>query len=69
MIAVFSQTESDYRFILELTPSKMFIRIRDVNDIRGRTFTGIVRTYRWWLNKEAEYAYDVLRTRQPELFD
>jgi hypothetical protein len=68
MIAVFSKSESDFKSI-EVSPSKMFIRIREINDIRGRTFTGIIRIWRWWSTKDVEEAYDYLRMVQPELFD
>ena len=69
MIAVFSKSEADYKGLLEVTPSKMFIRIKDMYDIRGRKFTGIIRTHQWFLNEAVEEAYDFLRMRQPELFD
>ena len=68
MIAVFSKSEFDFKSI-EVNPSKMFIRIRNIDDIRGRTFTGIIKIYHWWSDKDVEEAYEHLRIRQPELFE
>lgn len=70
MIAVFSLNERDFKSILEVTPNKMFVRVRDINDLRGRTFTGIIRVRGWYKGmKNLIEAYDYLRVRQPELFD
>lgn len=69
MIAIFCKYERDFKE-LEFTPQKMFVKIRNVNDIRGRTFTGVLKLYDWYRGeKDMLYAYDVLRERQPELFD
>ncbi len=69
MIAVFCRYERDFKE-LEPTPRKMFRRIRGINDIRGITFTGVIKAHDWYRGeKEITEAYDHLRVRQPELFD
>jgi len=68
MIAVFTKDERHFRE-LEMTPSKMFVRISNIDKIRGVKFTGIIRTWHWWDSEEVQEAYDHLRARQPELFD
>jgi len=69
MIAVFCRYERDFKD-LEPTPSKMFRRIRSIEDIRGIKFIGIIKTYDWYRGeKEITEAYDHLRIRQPELFE
>jgi hypothetical protein len=69
MIAVFTRYQKDYKE-LEMTPKKMFVRIRSTNDIRGRNFSGVVRAYDWYRGeREILEAYDYLRVRQPEIFD
>ena len=68
MIAVFTRYERDFKE-MELTPKNMFVRIRNINSVRGCKFYGIIRTHDWY---KAEYdilqAYDYLRVRQPEIF-
>lgn len=68
MIAVFCTRQRDFEE-LEPTPRKMFIRIRSINDLRGVKFTGIIKIYDWYREKDIEEAYDYLRVAQPELFD
>lgn len=69
MIAVFYKFERDWRE-LDSTPKKMFVKIRSIDDIRGRTFTGVLRLYDWYRGEKSMlYAHDALRARQPELFD
>lgn len=69
MIAVFTRYERDYNE-LEMTPKKMFIRVKNINDIRGRKFSGIIRAHDWYRGeRDILDAYDHLRVRQPEIFD
>lgn len=69
MVAVFCKYERDFKE-LGLTPCKMFRRIRNINDISGIKFTGIIK-YHGWSNGEIEIieAYEHLQVIQPELFD
>ena len=69
MIAVFCRYLRDFEE-LEPSPRKMFIRIRNINDIRGCKFIGIIKSHDWFRGEdEMREAYDHLRVRQPELFD
>lgn len=69
MIAIFCRYERDFKDN-EASPRKMFRRIRNINDCRGITFTGIIRYYEWYKgDKEVMDAYEYLRVVQPELFD
>ena len=69
MIAVFTRYQKDYKE-LEMTPKKMFVRIRSIKDIIGRSFSGVVRVRDWYRGeREILEAYDYLRVRQPEIFD
>lgn len=69
MIAVFTRYQRDYKE-LEMTPKKMFVRIRSIKDIIGRSFSGVVRVRDWYRGeREILEAYDYLRVRQPEIFD
>lgn len=68
MIAIFCRHEGEFKE-LEPTPRKMFRRIRNINDIIGIKFDGIIRAHGWnGGDKEITEAYDFLRGRQPELF-
>jgi hypothetical protein len=68
MIAVFTKYKEDYD-MLNATPRKNFIYIRNAIDLVGITFTGIIMYYNWYENKELRDAYMYLQKRQPELFD
>lgn len=68
MIAVFCRRQRDFEE-LEPSPRKMFRRIKSINDLRGIQFTGIIKIYDWYREKDIEEAYDYLRVAQPELFD
>ena len=69
MVAVFTRYERDFR-ALGLTPKKMFVRVKNVNSVRGRKFSGIIRVRDWYMGEiQILEAYDHLRVRQPEIFD
>lgn len=69
MIAVFSRYQRDF-IELNPTPRQDFVRIRSVDDIRGLKFTGIIRMFDWYNgDKSITEAYEVLKQRQPELFN
>lgn len=68
MVAVFCRSEIDY-IRLNLTPKRMFKRIRDVDSIRGIMFLGVIHYADWYnSNKNVLNAYDELQIKQPELF-
>ncbi len=68
MIAVFAFSGRDFDEF-HGRPKNIFIRIRDVNDIRGRSFIGIIKLPNWY-NGDGRMldAHDILLTRQPNLF-
>lgn len=66
MIAVFAKRR-DFEDLYG-TPKNYFVHISDVNSIRGRTFTGVIRLYSWYENSKMRDAYESLQLRQPELF-
>lgn len=72
MIAVFTQTEREFQRNFKFSPSKGFIRIRNVEDVSGRIFDGVIEYTGWHsaFDKDRNIieAYDTLRKRQPELF-
>lgn len=68
MIAVFCLYQRDFEELAP-TPRKMFKCVKNINDIRGIKFTGIIRNYNWYRGgKEMMEAYYDLQIRQPELF-
>ena len=72
MIAVFCENERAFKDLMP-TPKKMFRAIRNINDIRGFKFTGVIVEDRFWFQKRSDVfireAYDFLMHTQPELFD
>ena len=69
MIAVFARDQRDF-VGLNPTPRKDFIRIRKIDDIRGRKFTAVIRMFNWYAgDKSITNAYEALEQRQPELFN
>jgi hypothetical protein len=66
-IAVFTKDNQRFRNFI-VGPEKDFIRVRDIEDVRGRTFDGIIAYIDWYKNEKVLEAYEVLRQRQPELF-
>lgn len=68
MIAVFARSKKDMDVDIKVFPKYEFVYIESVESVRGRVFTGVVFCYKWHENTKAEFAYDVLRTRQSELF-
>lgn len=69
VIAVFTATSRDFDE-LELTPKRLYRRIRTIDDLRGIKFGGIIKTRNWYRGEETIVeAYDYLRNKQPELFD
>lgn len=67
-IAVFTRSTQDFND-LRLLPKDMFIHIIDVNDIRGRTFIGVVETYQWWgRSEDIRLAHHLLEERFPNIF-
>lgn len=69
MIAVFCRYKRDFES-LNTTPTKMFRRIRNINDVRGVKFTGIIKLADWYnAGHYISEAHDLLRSRQPELFN
>lgn len=68
MIAVFVNSDRDFHEFA-FTPREHFIRIRKVEDIRARTFTGIILYNGWYKTGfEIQDAYNALKQRQPKLF-
>lgn len=68
MIAVFKSEGVKYTTLL---PAKEFKVIRKVEDIAGRKFTGVLLAPGWADESMSDriQAFEVLRTRQPELFN
>ena len=67
MIAVFTQTGHYFR-TLQLFPRNKFVRVKDVNSIRGIRFDAVIIDYIPIWNKDHDKAYEALLHRQPELF-
>lgn len=68
MIAVFVKTEREFKE-MEFTPVKNFIRIKNINNIRGREFSGVIRLRDWYRgDSQIIDAYDHLRVRYPKIF-
>ena len=67
-IAIFVRTDIDYKY-LEVFPKDLFIRIRRLEDTRGRTFSAIVRYDDWYRDSKLVEAYHSLCKRQPELYE
>ena len=66
MIAVFSkqiQFES-----LSKSPENMFVWIKNIESIRGRTFTGVICMFDWHNDPGRCFAMHELEKLQPELF-
>lgn len=68
MVAVFCKTIKEFRN-LDVSPKRVFKRITDVNDIRGRNFIGIIRIGEWYDRDDLVKAYEYLQLEQPELFN
>jgi hypothetical protein len=69
LIAVFCRYERDFDD-LTLAPKNMFRRIRNIDDIRGCSFIGVIGLYDWYNGEEKIMeAHDCLHIKQPELFD
>ncbi len=68
MIAVFTYDQREYDR-LELKPEKMFKRIQDMKDIRGRRFTGVMMFENWYHGTpKSTAAMEHIERTQPELF-
>jgi hypothetical protein len=69
LIAVFCSHQRDLNQ-LELTPRKIFRRIKNIDDIRGIKFIGIIKMNNWRSGEEEIIkAYEYLLIEQPELFN
>lgn len=69
MIAIITKYEQHYHD-LRLIPKEMFVRVRRINDVCGRKFTGIIILGSLiGMDNNTLYALNVLKGRQPELFD
>jgi hypothetical protein len=69
MIAAFTKTERDFKE-LGVSPKSKFIRVKTIDDLRGRKFNGIIRFFDWYKSDtQILDAYDYLRTVQPEIFE
>ena len=65
MIAVFKRhTASDVKCL----PKSLFKEIRELRDIQGQKFEGIILEYGWHYDGLKVHAYQLLEARQPELF-
>lgn len=66
MIAIFAPLlEVQHMF---LTPEKNFKVVRNLNDVRGKVFTGVIMYYGWYNEDSLVKAHSALRESQPELF-
>lgn len=64
MIAVFTKHKA-FRF----HPTNHFVFIQNIDSIRGRKFTGVIEMYGFWEDIEKQEAFDILKGKQPELFE
>lgn len=67
MIAIFSNNNRDFSH-LNMSPEKEFIKVRDIDSISGRKFTGYILSLDWYKSEKLIRAYEALQKRQPELF-
>ena len=68
MIALFVKRDGNFNEFI-IYPKKDVIRIRSVDDIRGRTFTAVILFFDWYkTDGKLNEAYEALEQRQPELF-
>ncbi len=68
MIAVFTKSQKDF-IELNPTPIHEFKRIKNIDDIVGLKFSGVIRIFNWYdCDKGILDAYEALKRRQPELF-
>lgn len=67
MIAVFAMSENQFRNEIRFSTPGTLKFIRSTQDVRGRTFTGVI-VMAGALSDESWEAHEVLKERQPELF-
>lgn len=67
MIAVFASNHKHLQDI-DPIPKEMFVRIRGIQDIRGRRFTGVIFIRGWYEDRSLREARDYIEEIQPELF-
>lgn len=74
MIAVFIRHEREFDMCFGESTPNLFKMIRNINDVRGIKFIGVVVVQGWWhMNSQGqlddkERALAELEIRQPELF-
>ncbi len=68
MIAFFGRSKT-FNYSLKCRPSNLFIHVKKVEDLVGRTFTAIIEERGWYeeSDNETRDAYSLLRSRSPEL--
>lgn len=69
MVLIFAETTRQVKAEMKFSPFKNFRIVKDVNCIRGQTFTGVIMMYGWWKNESIQRAKESLEYRQPELFE
>jgi hypothetical protein len=68
MIAVFTKTQQHFDE-LKFLPKRNFIRISNINKLQFKQFSGIILVKGFYEDELVNEAYELLRNKQPELFD